>query len=420
MSNPLANAFQVADLRRKLTFTIAMIVVFRIGSHIPLPGINVEALQGAVSAGLLSFLDLFSGGALSRVAIFSLGIMPYITSSIIMSLLTIVIPTLEEWSKEGETGQKKITQWTRVLTLILATFQSVALVVFFSRGATSPILVNDSIALKLLIVMSLVTGTMLVMWIGELMTQYGIGNGMSLLIFISIVARLPQATAQSIQVASPLLIVVAIAIILFVTASVIIVETGQRRIPIQYAKRMVGRKVFGGASTYIPLKINQAGVIPIIFASSLLYFPVLVAQGLVSSKYQGILDVLGRSNSPVNVVLFIALIVFFAYFYTAITFNPLQYADTLRKNGGFIPGVRPGKPTALHLNKVLTRITLPGSLFLAFVAVLPNILLGVLNVPVFQQFAGTSILIIVGVALEMMRQIEAQLVMRNYEGFLKK
>lgn len=420
MTSPLQNAFQVADLRRKLMFTLAMIVLFRIGAHIPLPGINAEALQALVSGGLLGFLDLFSGGALSKVAIFSLGIMPYITSSIIMSLLTIVIPTLEEWSKEGETGQKKITQWTRILTLVLATFQSIALVVLFSRTINPPVLVDTSISLKALIVLSLATGTMLVMWIGELMTQYGIGNGMSLLIFIGILARLPQATVQSVQVASPTLILVAILIILIVTASVIIVETGQRRIPIQYAKRMVGRKVFGGATTYIPLKINQAGVIPIIFASSLLYFPVVVAQGLVSSKYQGILDIFGRSNSPVNVILFIGLIVFFAYFYTAITFNPLQYADQLRKNGGFIPGVRPGKPTALHLNKVLTRITLPGSLFLAFIAVLPNILLGVMNVPFFQQFAGTSILIIVGVALETMRQIEAQLVMRNYEGFLKK
>lgn len=419
MANPLKNAFQASDLNKKLLFTLAMVLAYRFGAQVSLPGIKTEALQNIIATGLLSFLDLFSGGALSKVAVFSLGIMPYITASIIMSLLTTVVPKLEEWSKEGETGQKHISQWTRIFTLFLTTLQSVALVLFLDR-TSPPVLANTSILLKFIIVLSLITGTMLVMWIGELVTQFGIGNGMSLLIFISIIARLPVATIQSFQVASSALIIISVFILLFVTVGIVIIETGQRRVPVQYAKRMVGRKMYGGSSTYVPLKINQAGVIPIIFASSLLFFPVILAQGFIPQKYQGFLDVLARTSSPVNIIIYILLIVFFTYFYTAITFNPINYADQLRKYGGFIPGIRPGKPTAQYLAKVLSRITLPGSIFLAFIAVLPNILLGIMNVPFFQQFAGISILIIVGVALETMRQIQAQLIMRDYEGFLQK
>lgn len=419
MVGSFQSAFKLSDLRKRILFTIAMIAVYRMGAHIPVPGVNLQILQKLVQSGVLGFLDLFSGGALSKVAIFSLGIMPYITSSIIMSLLTIVIPKLEEWSKEGESGQKKITQWTRNLTLALALIQSFSLVLYLSNPKVNA-LFSPTPVTKLIIVLSLTTGMVLIMWLGELITQHGIGNGMSLIIFVSILSRLPQATVQSLAVSSPSVVVLAIVILVAVAAGVVIVETAQRRIPVQYAKRIVGRKMYGGASTYIPLKINQSGVIPIIFASSLLIFPSLIAQYVGAGRLQSIINLFSQGTSPLYLITYTALIIFFAYFYTAITFNPLQYADQLRKYGGFIPGVRPGKPTAQFLDKVLTRITLPGSVFLAAIAILPTILFSVMNVQFFQQFGGTSILIVVGVSLETMRQIETQLLMRNYDGFLKK
>lgn len=419
MVGSFQSAFKLSDLRKRILFTIAMIAVYRMGAHIPVPGVNLQVLQKLVQSGVLGFLDLFSGGALSKVAIFSLGIMPYITSSIIMSLLTIVIPKLEEWSKEGESGQKKITQWTRNLTLALALIQSFSLVLYLSNPKVNALFTSTPVS-KLIIVLSLTTGMVLIMWLGELITQHGIGNGMSLIIFVSILSRLPQATVQSLAVAAPSVVVLAIVILVAVAAGVVIVETAQRRIPVQYAKRIVGRKMYGGASTYIPLKINQSGVIPIIFASSLLIFPSLIAQYIGAGRLQSIINLFSKGTSPLYLITYTALIIFFAYFYTAITFNPLQYADQLRKYGGFIPGVRPGKPTAQFLDKVLTRITLPGSVFLAAIAILPTILFSVMNVQFFQQFGGTSILIVVGVSLETMRQIETQLLMRNYDGFLKK
>lgn len=419
MLGSFQSAFKLSDLRNRILITLGIIAVYRLGAHIPVTGVNLNALQNLGKSGVLGFIDLFSGGAFFKVAIFSLGIMPYITASIIMSLLTIVVPMLEEWSKEGETGQKKITQWTRYLTILLATVQSFSLVLYFSNPRVN-VIPSQVLLPKVLIILTLITGVVLIMWLGELITQYGIGNGISLLIFVGILSRLPQATIQSFQVASIYIIVLAVAILIAVAAGIVVIETAQRRVSVQYAKRIVGRKMYGGASTYIPLKINQAGVIPIIFASSLLYFPVLIVQYLnLGPKTQSIIDILTKSNSIVYIVVFTALIIFFAYFYTAITFNPIQYADQLRKYGGFIPGVRPGKPTAEALSKVLTRITLPGSFFLAFVAIVPNILFTYLNVPFLNQFGGTSILIIVGVALETMRQIETQLLMRNYEGFLK-
>ncbi|MDI6716486.1 MAG: preprotein translocase subunit SecY [Actinomycetota bacterium] len=422
MIEAIGNAFKVPDLKRRIFFTLAMITVYRLGAHIPVPGIDVKALKSLFEqTPILGFLDLFAGGALSNFAVFALGIMPYITASIILQLLTIVIPTLAQWAKEGEIGQRKITQWTRYLTLVLALIQSIGLTVFFERqlmelGATA----GFGIGLKALIVLTLVAGTALIMWLGELITQRGIGNGMSLLIFASIIARFPQATLQTGQVGGPVTVIALIFILLAIVVSIIFVEKAQRRIPVQYAKRVVGRKVYGGTSTYIPLKVNSAGVIPIIFASSVLLFPVTIFQFFPSTFTRILSDWLDPSGT-LYLTLYGLLVIFFTYFYTAIIFNPIDISDNMKKYGGFIPGVRPGKPTASYLDRVLTRITLPGSFFLALIAVIPAILGRVLNIPFFQggNFGGTSLLIMVGVALETMRQIESQLLMRHYEGFLK-
>ncbi|RJQ53577.1 MAG: preprotein translocase subunit SecY [Actinobacteria bacterium] len=417
MIEAIKNALKVPDLRRRILFTLGMIAIYRFGSHVPVPGVDVSRIADLISAqagGVLNFLDLFAGGALARFAVFALGIMPYITSTIIMQLLTVVIPTLERWAKEGEVGQKKITQWTRYGTLILAILQSMGLIVFFqsSLNVVFPLLT------KFLIVITLTAGTALIMWLGELITQKGIGNGMSLLIFASIVSRMPVALFQTVSVQSPIFIFFVAAMFLVVVGAVIFIERGQRRIPVQYAKRIVGRKMYGGQATYIPLKVNTAGVIPIIFASSLLLFPAQIAQFTQVSWLRS----LGNSLSPqsnVYIVMFAALIIFFTYFYTAIAFNPIDLADNIKKYGGFVPGVRPGKPTASYLDRVLNRITLPGSFFLATIAILPTLLFRTLNAPFFEYFGGTSLLIIVSVALETMTQLESQLVMRNYEGFFK-
>ncbi|MDQ3940238.1 MAG: preprotein translocase subunit SecY [Actinomycetota bacterium] len=425
------NAFRVPDLRRKILFTLLIIAVYRFGAHVPTPGIDVqkaqEFAQGA-QGGVFQFINLFSGGALTQMAVFALGIMPYITSSIIMQLLTVVIPKLEAWSKEGESGYKKITQWTRYLTVVLAVLQSTGLAFLFHRGnlqnaqgqpvdlfppgGFTPPRVG-------LLVLSLTAGTALIMWLGELITQRGIGNGMSILIFTSIVSTLPSE-GQSILAQKGLptflfICLLGIAIIVLI----VLMEQGQRRIPVQYAKRVVGRRMYGGSSTYIPLKVNQAGVIPIIFASSVLYIPSLL-QNVVQN--QGVQDFI--SNNLVNstsifyMVLYGTMVVFFAYFYTAISFNPTDVADNMKKYGGFVPGIRPGRQTADYLDRILTRITLPGALFIAAIALLPNIFLATQNVQAL-PFGGTSILITVGVTLETMKQIESQLMMRHYEGFLK-
>jgi preprotein translocase subunit SecY len=427
------NAFKIPDLRKKILFTIAIIAVFRLGSHVPVPNVDISRLQelqaattgqGGLSA--LQFIDLFSGGALTNFAVFSLGIMPYITSSIIMQLLTVVIPKLEQWQKQGEIGIKKITQWTRYMTVTLALLQSTGLVFLFnssqfSASGTGPSgIVRSFTAPRVaLMVITLTGGTAMIMWLGELITQRGIGNGMSLLIFTSVISTLPAEGLAILQQAGRakffFLVLLGVAIIL----AVVWMEQGQRRIPVQYAKRVVGRRMMGGQSTYIPLKVNQAGVIPIIFASSVLYFPTLLQNVVHFEWFQDLVNEhLVDSSSVVYMTIYGALVVFFAYFYTAITFNPLDTADNIRKYGGFIPGIRPGRPTAEHLSGILNRITLPGSLFLASIALLPSVFLAIWAITAF-PFGGTSILITVGVALETMKQLESQLMMRHYEGFLR-
>src|SRR5438105_7539060 len=420
MLKAFVNAFKIPDLRKKILFTVGLIAVFRLGSHVPVPNIDVAKLQSVFqgrSQSALTFIDLFSGGALTRFAVFALGIMPYITSSIIMQLLTVVIPKLEQWQKQGEIGIKKITQWTRYMTVTLALLQSTGLVFLFNSQFQVVRVFN---APRVgLIVFTLTAGTAMIMWLGELVTQRGIGNGMSVIIFVSVISRLPaQGTAILDQAGKGkffFLLGLGIAIIF----AVVWMEQGQRRIPVQYAKRVVGRRMMGGQSTYIPLKVNQAGVIPIIFAASVLYFPSLLQNVVHVTWFQNFVNnTLLRQSNPVYMIIYGSLVVFFAYFYTAITFNPIDTADQIRKYGGFIPGIRPGRPTAEYLSNILNRITLPGALFLAAIALIPSIFLAIWNITAF-PFGGPTILITVGVALETMKQLESQLTMRHYEGFLR-
>jgi preprotein translocase subunit SecY len=424
-----ANAFKIPDLRGKILFTLLIIGVYRFGAHVPTPGIDVEAAQrfaAGAQGGVFEFINLFSGGALTQMAVFALGIMPYITSSIIMQLLTVVIPKLEAWSKEGESGQKKITQWTRYLTVLLAMLQSTGLAFLFHnrqiRDASGQgvDLIPDFSALNVfIVVISLTAGTALIMWLGELITQRGIGNGMSILIFASIVSTLPGEGKAILDQKGPATFAIICAIAILIIVAIVIMEQGQRRIPVQYAKRVVGRRMYGGSSTYIPLKVNQAGVIPIIFASSVLYIPTLLQNVIQNQTIQDFIqNNLVNPASATYMILYGLMVVFFTYFYTAISFNPTDVADNMKKYGGFIPGIRPGRQTAEYLDRILTRITLPGALFIALIALLPSIFLATQNI---QQlpFGGTSILITVGVTLETMKQIESQLTMRHYEGFLK-
>ncbi len=418
------NAFKIPDLRKKILFTLLIIAVYRFGAHVPSPGIDVDtalSLTGGNAGGVFSFINLFSGGALTRLSIFALGIMPYITSSIIMQLLTVVIPRLEAWSKEGESGTKKITQWTRYLTVMLALLQSTGLAfLFHNRQVVDADLIPEFSGPRVgLIVLSLTAGTALIMWLGELITARGVGNGMSILIFASIVSTLPSEGKAILDQKGMGTFLAICGIALAVIVLIVIMEQGQRRIPVQYAKRVVGRRMYGGSSTYIPLKVNQAGVIPIIFASSVLYIPTLLQNVVQNRTIQNFInDNLVNSASAVYMLLYGLMVVFFAYFYTAITFNPVDVADNIKKYGGFIPGIRPGRQTAEYLDRILTRITLPGALFIAAIALMPSIFLAWQNI---QQlpFGGTSILITVGVTLETMKQIESQLMMRHYEGFLK-
>jgi preprotein translocase subunit SecY len=421
MLKAFANAFKIPDLRKKILFTMAIIAVFRLGSHVPAPDINLNALSqltnNVANQGALQFIDLFSGGALTRFAVFSLGIMPYITSSIIMQLLTVVIPKLEQWQKQGEIGIKKITQWTRYMTVTLALLQSTGLVFLFNSQAH---VVSKFTAPRVaLIVVTLTAGTAMIMWLGELITQRGIGNGMSILIFTSVISRLPSEGGAIISQAGQFKFFFLLALGVAIIFAVVWMEQGQRRIPVQYAKRVVGRRMMGGQSTYIPLKVNQAGVIPIIFAASVLYFPTLLQNVVHVSWFQNFVNnTLVNQASFVYMLIYGSLVIFFAYFYTAITFNPIDTADNIRKYGGFIPGIRPGRPTAEYLSGVLNRITLPGSLFLAAIALVPSIFLAIWAITAF-PFGGTTILITVGVALETMKQLESQLMMRHYEGFLR-
>ncbi|MBE0428930.1 MAG: preprotein translocase subunit SecY [Thermoleophilia bacterium] len=411
----MANAWKIPELRTKLIFTGAMIIIYRFGAHVPVPGVDIEAVQEFISegaAGVLGFLNLFSGGALSQFAVFALGIMPYITASIILQLMTMAFPRLKELAREGEAGQRKITQYTRYLTIVLALAQAIGYTALFQAQGAIP----DLTPMKFYtIVLTLTAGTALLMWIGELITQRGIGNGISLLIFASIVAGLVPAVPRLFTMSLvPIIILVVIGAV--VVVGIVLVQEGQRRINIQYAKRQVGRRMTTGGSTYLPLSINMAGVIPVIFASSVLMFPPTLAQFFPGEFMKSVSDFLGPSGAPF-LILQAIFIVGFTYFYTAVQFDPLERANDLKKYGGFIPGIRPGRPTAEFLDRVLTRLTLPGALFLAAVATLPNVLIILLNIPFF--FGGTSILIVVGVALQTMKQMESQLLMRHYEGFLK-
>ncbi len=430
MLRAFANAFKIPELRGKIFFTLAIITIYRFGSVVPTPGVNYGRLREILDqvaaqeqSGFAPLLNLLSGGALTQIAVFALGIMPYITSSIIMQLLTVVIPKLEQWQKEGEAGTKRITQYTRYLTIVLAVLQSTGLIALVSSGNLFPgidssgLIPNPSIGIKALMVVTLTAGTAFIMWLGELITQRGVGNGMSLLIFTAIISGLP-GTALQIYQRSIWIFIGFMLVGLMLIVGVVYIEQGQRRIPVQYAKRQIGRRTYGGTSTYIPLKVNQAGVIPIIFASSLLYLPQLIAGIVGNPTLQSLVNIYFGNNSanPVFIISFFLLTVFFAYFYTSITFNPIDVADNMKKYGGFIPGIRPGRPTAEYLNKVLTRITLPGSLYLATLAILP--MLGAASARVTFPLGGSTLLIVVGVALETMKQLESQLLQRHYEGFL--
>jgi preprotein translocase subunit SecY len=431
-----AAAFRTPDLRRKLLFSLAMIAIYRLGASVPGPGVSVQAInscleqaQASSQRDIYSLVNLFSGGALLRLSVFALGIMPYITASIIVQLLVVVIPRFEQLKKEGQSGQNKLTQYTRYLTIGLAILQSTGIIALARSGQLFPscsdsIIPSDSVATTVVLVVSLTAGTAMIMWLGELLTEKGIGNGMSVLIFTSIAARIPAEGGQILQTRGGLVFAVVCAFALVVIGSVVYVEQAQRRIPVQYAKRMVGRRMYGGTSTYLPLKVNQAGVIPVIFASSLLYLPQLITQlqgtstGSLRRFFENyVID----QGSPVHVALYFGLIVFFTYFYVSITFNPEERADDMKRYGGFIPGIRPGRPTAEYLQYVLSRITLPGSIYLGTVAVLPNLFLSLTQQGQNQNFpfGGTAVLIMVGVGLETVKQIETQLNQRNYEGFLK-
>jgi preprotein translocase subunit SecY len=427
----LGNVFRVPELRTKLLFTLAMIGIYRLGTFITVPGISNKALEDALgNQGVFAFLNLWTGGGLGHAAIFGLGIMPYITASIITQLMTVVVPQLAELQKEGEMGYMKINRMTRYLAVVLAAFQSIGF--FFvlksqSVGNGGTLLPADfqiasvaGIARMLLFVVSMTAGTVLLMWIGELITQRGIGNGMSLLIFASIISRVQPALDTWMQL--PVLTRLAVPVLLVaITAAVVFIQEGQRRIPVQYAKRMVGRKMTSGGSTYLPMRVNMAGVIPIIFASALMAFPTLVASSIPN---QGVQDFISSNLGPysyLGVTVTALFVILFTFFYTLVQFNPVDQADNLKKYGGFIPGVRPGAPTAQYLNRVITRLTFFGALYLAVLIVLPAIFVNVfgVNQRISNAFGGTTILIVVGVALDTMRQMESQLVMRNYEGFLK-
>jgi preprotein translocase subunit SecY len=428
MLSAFRNAFKIPELRGKILFTMAIIAVYRLGSHLPVPGVDFDAVQNYLRNpaandpnGAFTLINLFSGGALTQFAIFALGIMPYITSSIIMQLLGVVIPRLEQLQKEGESGRKKIQQYTRYVTVFLALLQSASIVQLAHNQGILPLDIFPGLTPGrfALAVLTLTAGTALIMWLGELITARGIGNGMSILIFSAIVARLPSEGANILRVNRAFMFGLVCFLGLLIIVAVIFVEQAQRRIPVQYAKRMVGRRMYGGQSTYIPLKVNQAGVIPIIFASSLLYIPVLLSS-IVNKPW--LTDITTRftrtGHHPLYIITYFVLIIGFAYFYNSIAFNPVDTADNMKKYGGFIPGIRPGRQTAEYLNYILTRITLPGAVFLGAVAILPFIALAAGNVQQF-PFGGTSILITVGVGLETMKQIESQLLMRNYEGFLR-
>ncbi|MBA4025462.1 MULTISPECIES: preprotein translocase subunit SecY [Mycobacteriales] len=441
MRSAVISAFRTPDLRRKILFVLGIIILYRLGATIPSPGVDYQQVQQCLddvsrgdSAGIYSLINMFSGGALLQLSVFAIGIMPYITASIIVQLLTVVIPRFEQLRKEGQSGQAKMTQYTRYLTVALALLQSTGIVALADRGDLlrdcqngDQILRDQSIFGLFIIVLVMTAGACVVMWFGELITERGIGNGMSLMIFAGIAARIPSEGKTILDTRGGLVFFLVILAALAIVAGVVFIEQGQRRIPVQYAKRMVGRKMYGGSSTYLPLKVNQAGVIPVIFASSLLYLPNLILQLTQSQTEEpswwqrAIQTYLVDPSNPVYILIYFLMIIFFTYFYVAVTFNPQERADEMKKYGGFIPGIRPGQPTADYLGYVLSRITLPGSIYLGTIAVLPNLFLeignsgGVQNIP----FGGTAVLIMVGVGLDTVKQVNSQLMQRKYEGFLK-
>ena len=431
MLSAFANAFRTPDLRRKLLFVLLIITLFRLGSQIPTPGVNVSNVQSCLNQvqndSIYSLINLFSGGALLQLTIFALGIMPYITASIILQLLVVVIPRLEALKKEGQAGQTKITQYTRYLTLGLALLQATGILALarsgnLLRGCTDSLLYSDNTRTFLVMVITMTAGTAVIMWLGELITEHGIGNGMSLMIFTQIVATFPISMWEVAKTKGWWVFSIVMIIGMVIIAAVIFIEQAQRRIPVQYARRMAGRKMFGGSSTYIPLKVNQAGVIPVIFASSLLYLPAMATQFNPNSTNPFLIWVgnhFVKGDHPLYMAVFFALIVFFTYFYVSITFNPEEVADNMKKYGGFIPGIRAGKPTEDYLSYVLSRITFPGALYLGLISLIPLIALVVIQANQKFPFGGTSILIMVGVALDTVKQIESQLQQRNYEGFLR-
>jgi len=434
MLTAFRNAFRIHDLRNKILFTLFIFVLYRLGTTIPVPGVDLDAIKeftdAATTSGFVGLLNLFSGGALTRMSVFALGIMPYITSSIILQLLAVVIPKLQALQEEGETGRKVITQWTRYLTVILALLQATGFSFLFHSGQLTggiDLIPDYTPRNVIIIVVTMTAGTALLMWFGELITQRGIGNGMSLLIFISIISQIPSQLVILNANSATYQFIVIVTVMIALTVGIIFIEQGQRRIPVQFSKRVRGRKVMGGQSTYIPLKVNMAGVIPVIFATSIMYFPALIASVLPPDGWgatvrnwidTNLLSSSGGGFSPSLWYIFVlaVLVVFFTYFYTAIQFDPVRQADMIQRQGGFIPGIRPGRATERYLAFVLSRITLPGAMYLAIVTILPSVLGWIWNVPV--GLSGVSIIIVAGVALETMKQVESQLMMRNYEGFL--
>ncbi|MFA4919345.1 MAG: preprotein translocase subunit SecY [Thermodesulfovibrionales bacterium] len=419
------NIFKIPELKNRVIFTLALLAVYRIGAHIPTPGINGEALSRFLTekgGALMGFFDMFSGGALSRVTVFALGIMPYISASIILQLLTVVIPAIGKLAKEGESGRKQIVKYTRYGTVVIAAVQSFGIAAGLEGMQGGMFVQNPGWSFKLMTMLTLTSGTAFIMWLGEQITERGIGNGISLIIFAGIVARFPAAIISTVRLIqagelSIFFVIFLVAMMIAVIGAIIYIERGQRKIPVQYAKRVVGRKVYGGQATHLPLKVNTSGVIPPIFASSILIFPATVAGFIAIPWVQSV----ARQLSPGTIfytVLYIGMIFFFAYFYTAIIFNPIDIADNLKKYGGYIPGIRPGQKTSEYIYKVLSRLTFVGALYLGLVCIIPEILIARFNVPFY--FGGTSLLICVGVALDTVSQIESHLVTRSYEGFLKK
>ncbi|WP_047863917.1 preprotein translocase subunit SecY [Rubrobacter aplysinae] len=425
MLGALANAWRVPDLRQKLLFTAMMIALYRLGAFVPLPGVSEQARESGLqnTNAVTGLFSAFTGGAFNSLSVFALGIMPYITAAIVMQLMTVAIPKLQELSREGETGQQKITQYTRYFTLALAFIQSIAMTLYLSSGAGGvAALAGAGPVDYFLVIVTLTTGVMLTMWLGELISQHGLGNGISLIITAAIISQAPRAIQSLIEGGNVTVIIILGILLLLVVTAIVFVNEGQRRIPITYAKKQVGRRMSQGGTTYLPMKVNMAGVIPIIFASSLMLFPVILGQmaGGGTDSLLGRVAAFFEPGSIPYLIPFAALIIMFTYFYTAVQFNPVEHADNLKKQGGYIPGIRPGEPTALYLNGVLTRLTLFGAIFLAAVATLPYAITGTLNLPPGLFIGGTSILIVVGVSLDFLRQLESQLMMRNYEGFLKK